>query len=423
LSEKKGLSLTVNVPADVPLVYCDRTRVQQVILNLISNAARFTERGGICIEVQKRVKDVLVRVTDTGPGIRQEDLDVIFEPFSQGTAQPWRQKGGSGLGLSISRQFIKLHGGRIWVESQLGHGTTFYFTLPTSTPAELIVRPGHQIRPDWVWRENAFRTDLYVSAAELNRPRCLVYDETGYLYGALSHYAGMAEFVNVPDLTSVAQLLHACPAHLVLANASSPQAALMLTYMLKNNAPGTPIVVCAVAPPAQLAREAGAMGHLVKPVTRDTLQSVIEELRAQGRSVKHVVVVDDDPDTLRLFERMLHMCDAELDVTTVSAPGEALGVIRQLIPDLLLLDLVMPETTGWEILRAMRDEGLLASVATYFVSAQDPTDQPATSPYLMVAMGNELSVDRIVRGSLGVANLMLRSERVPDLAPEQTARR
>jgi signal transduction histidine kinase/CheY-like chemotaxis protein len=422
LQEKKGLFLTVNIPADVPRVYCDRTRVQQVILNLISNAARFTECGGICVEVQKRACDVLIRVTDTGPGIRQEDLEVIFEPFCQGTAEPWRQKGGAGLGLSISRQFIRLHGGQMWVESQLGLGTSFYFTLPISAPAEPVAKPGHQVRSDWVWRESAFRTDRHVRPAELTVPRCLVYDEAGTLHTALAHYAGEAEFVNVRDLGGVAELLRACPAHLVLANAPSPQAAPVLTHRLKNEASGIPVVVCAVPPPAQLALEAGAMGHLVKPVTRNALQSVIERLRAQGRPVRQVVVVDDDPDTLHLFERMLRMCDAELDVTTLSTPRDALEVIRRLMPDLLLLDIVMPGMTGWEILHAMRDEGLLASVATYFVSAQDPTDQPATSPYLMVALGNELSVGRIVRWSLGLAALMLRPERAPDSVPAQTAR-
>jgi len=127
LLENKNLALCIEIDPDVPAVYCDRTRIEQVLLNLVSNATRYTDHGQITIAATQRGQSVCVRVTDTGQGIAPADRERIFEPFAQGSSATWRDKGGSGLGLSISKQFIELHGGRIWVESALGVGTTFIY--------------------------------------------------------------------------------------------------------------------------------------------------------------------------------------------------------------------------------------------------------------------------------------------------------
>ena len=146
LLQSKHLALQISIPEDLPEVYCDRTRIEQVVLNLMSNAARYTEEGEVTVAVAQQDQHVLVSVADTGPGIPQEDVERIFEPFCQGTSEIWRDKGGSGLGLSISKRFVELHGGRMWVESKVGVGTTFTFDLPISAPIAHISRPGHQIR-------------------------------------------------------------------------------------------------------------------------------------------------------------------------------------------------------------------------------------------------------------------------------------
>ena len=138
LLDKKHLRSEVQVPADLPLVYCDRRRIRQVILNLVSNAARFTDRGGIQVRVQPQGDLVAVSVIDTGPGILPEDLERIFEPFSQGSGELGGDRGGSGLGLSISKQFIEMHGGHIWIESQFGAGTTISFDVPISPPGATV---------------------------------------------------------------------------------------------------------------------------------------------------------------------------------------------------------------------------------------------------------------------------------------------
>ncbi|MGE5280031.1 MAG: ATP-binding protein [Deltaproteobacteria bacterium] len=128
LAQEKGLGLTVAVADDLPPVVCDRDKVTQVLLNLLNNAIKFTQTGGVAIEANKEVEAVRVSVRDTGPGIAERDKPRLFQSFQQ-FGQP-AGKGGSGLGLFISKQIVQAHGGRIWVESEPGKGSVFHFTLP-----------------------------------------------------------------------------------------------------------------------------------------------------------------------------------------------------------------------------------------------------------------------------------------------------
>ncbi len=107
-----------------------------MILNLIGNAVRYTEKGGISIMILLEENHIILSVTDTGPGIAENDLKRIFDPFYQGDNLRRHEIGGSGLGLSICRQFIEMHGGRIWVESKIGSGTKFSFTLPVDNGSQ-----------------------------------------------------------------------------------------------------------------------------------------------------------------------------------------------------------------------------------------------------------------------------------------------
>jgi signal transduction histidine kinase len=130
LAADKKLALTIATPADLPRGRGDVRRITQVLLNLVGNAIKFTEAGEVRVEVTAADGAFLVSVADTGPGIAQSDKQKIFEEFQQVDSSSTREKGGTGLGLSISRRIVELHGGRISVESKLGHGSTFRVTLP-----------------------------------------------------------------------------------------------------------------------------------------------------------------------------------------------------------------------------------------------------------------------------------------------------
>ena len=132
LADKKGLELKAEILPGVGVVYSDRRRVEQILLNLVSNAMKFTERGGITVRcsVISEAQKVKISVSDTGVGIREEDLTKLFEPFLQLDTGLTRSHEGTGLGLAISKKLVTLLGGEIWVESEWGVGSTFTFTLP-----------------------------------------------------------------------------------------------------------------------------------------------------------------------------------------------------------------------------------------------------------------------------------------------------
>jgi signal transduction histidine kinase/CheY-like chemotaxis protein len=414
LLEKKLLALEVIVPDDMPKVLCDRTRIEQVILNLLSNAARFTEDGRITIEAAQQDQHILVSVTDTGSGISPEDTERIFEPFWQGTNQLWRDKEGSGLGLSVSKRFVELHGGRMWLESKLGVGTTFFFTLPISSPIEHIARPGHAIREDWVWRERAFRAGQVVSTEELVKPRLIICDGPGSLYPQLVRYSDEVELVAVQGSAEAVRDLERCPAHAVVLNTADSDDLWSAIEAVRQQAPETPIMGCAVPKAEKWAANAGILGYLTKPVTRGDLERAIESVR---EPVRRVLVVDDDPDVLQLFTRMLHVCNSALEVVTASSGREALEELRRTPPDLMLLDVVMPDMDGWQVLEALVEEERIRDVPTFFVSAQDPSEQPPVSKFFLTTMNGGLSPSKLLRCSLEMSKLLLEPEKGLDLTP------
>ena len=130
LAVEKKLELKTRIPQDLSIARGDEQRIAQVLLNLLGNAIKFTEKGEVRVEVTDSDETFLVSVADTGPGISEADQKIIFEEFQQADGSSTREKGGSGLGLSIVKKIVKMHGGRIWVESDVGKGSTFRFTLP-----------------------------------------------------------------------------------------------------------------------------------------------------------------------------------------------------------------------------------------------------------------------------------------------------
>jgi len=130
LAAEKRLPLVVDAGPDLPVGRGDERRITQVLLNLVGNAIKFTDAGEIAVRVTMRDGMFVVSVADTGPGIREEDRQKIFEEFQQSDSSPTKTKGGTGLGLAIATRIVEMHGGRIWVESTVGKGSTFFFSIP-----------------------------------------------------------------------------------------------------------------------------------------------------------------------------------------------------------------------------------------------------------------------------------------------------
>ena len=411
LVDTKGLNLIASVSEDLPQVYCDRTRIRQVVLNLTSNAARFTESGSVTVEAYAQEGHVIVGVTDTGPGISPDDRAVIFEPFSQGAGDVWRDRGGSGLGLSISQQFVNLHNGHLWVESELGSGSSFRFKLPISPPTESVGRPGHQIREDWIWREAAFRTERAGTAEQAQRPVITLMDPGGELYHELARYQNQVEIVSLDSSELLTDRYETCPADLLICNAAACR------DERDTDLSDTMVVQCSLSDPVTKARSLGATGYLTKPVSRDDLATVLAN---HGEPIKRVLIVDDDPDVCRLFRRMLELCDASLEVLTASDGNEGLAHVRTGGFDLVLLDIVMGDLSGWDWLSQVRADPAISDLPVCFVTAQDLVEGPPTSPYLTMRVPGGFSARKLLRCSLEVSRLLRIPDAQLDLVPART---
>ena len=394
--QKKGLYLNVVCPDDIKEVYCDRTRIRQVMLNLVSNAARFTTRGGITLAVTQKLDDITISVSDTGPGLSGEDGSRIFEPFFQSIGNAWQQ-GGNGLGLSISKKFVELHGGRMWLESELGKGSTFSFNFPITPPVPLSPRP-EPIIEEWRWRE----PDLQIAVPRLpHKERLVVWDETGTLLSHLSH-SDAIDFVYSKNLEQMLETLNDCPAQGVVINMAKDNCSSKLEQ-LREVIPDTPIFACSFPQTTKEFEEAGAQNYLTKPVT---FQKLSEATNALNKAVKHVLIVDDNIDVQQVLTRMLGLYKQGLEITTATSGEEALRLLQRQAFDLILLDLTLSDMSGWDVLKQKNEYEHLKNIPTIIVSAQDPSESTSRSNLLVTTISSGLSPTMFLNCSLELSKLL-----------------
>ena len=388
LVESKGLALRVLVPHYLPRVSCDPRRIRQVILNLLSNAARHTKTGGITIEGSLQENHLTISVHDTGPGIAPEDTDRIFEPFQSGLKEHAEAHEGSGLGLSISKHFVEMHGGRIWFESDPGRGSTFHFCLPVTPLPAPTRRPESSIVEGWVKR-----TARAPEPAELPANRIVVYDTGGDLYPLLSRYGDRLEFYHTTSIAEAVETTEQSAGQAILANATNSGELLSLVDMLRARLPDVPILGCVLPQRRLHATLHGARDYLMKPFSRSDVKRILD---GSGKAIGRVLVVDDEEDSLHLLAEMVRFCDPRIEVIEASGGYDALEAMRHRSPELVLLDIVMPGVDGWQVLTAKGQEENLRRIPVVLVTAQDPQNQPLSSEYLVASLGAGLPFGKIM---------------------------
>jgi signal transduction histidine kinase/CheY-like chemotaxis protein len=400
LFRSKGLTLHIDVPPDLPLVFCDPTRIREAVVNLFSNAGRFTEEGGVDIAVRQEGADVIIAVTDTGPGIDPAMGKELFRPFHQLEDTLRRRHGGTGLGLAISRSFVEQHGGRIWFESELQRGTTFYFRLPIDPPTPVDDTVIRWLEPTWEYRVRFSRPEPLVEDARL---RLVVLESGQGLTRLLTRYLDNAELVRVETLEEAQQRLAHMPAQALLVNTLSVGEALQRVVDAGISALDTPVIVCSVPDIGETSGRMGVEDYLLKPISRQQLQAVLDDLDLDGKTV---LVVDDEPEELRLFWRMLSSAKRGYRILTASDGQEALAIMRDQRPDAVLLDLVMPNMDGFELLQVRETDPLLQDIPIVVITALDPTAQPIVSSSLAVTQGQGLSVPQFLNCIEGLSRLL-----------------
>ena len=397
LYESKHLYLRVEAPDEPIRLFCDDLRIRQVVLNLLSNAGRFTERGGVTLASSVADGRVTVRVADTGPGIPPPDLERLFEPFQQLDSSVRGQYGGSGLGLTISRRFVEMHEGKMWAESPVrsedvqgedGPGTAFHFSLALepSLPAPLPAAAGRWVT-EYTVRDA--RTRPSKAPKPQLQPRYVIQDSTDTLRRWFGRYAQGAELVSVSDSDAALQELARSPAQALIVNAAEPTLAPPVARLPY----GTPMLLYHAPGEAETTRRLGIVRYLIKPIPRATL---LDALSALGPDVKDVLVADDEPEALQLFARILASADRGYRVLRAANGRQALDLLRERKPDVLLLDLVMPEMDGFQVLETMQHDESIRDIPVIVVSSRDPLGAPIVSERLTVMRSGGLSVRELL---------------------------
>ena len=342
--------LVADVPADLPPLAIDETRIRQVLLNLVANACRFTNRGEVRVSARLQKDEVVVSVQDTGAGIPPEQLHSIFDEFVQ--AADSNASMGKGLGLAIAKRFVQMHGGRIWAESELGKGSTFSFTLPVAP--KQVVQLG-AIPP------------LAVTAPE--PPALVVVSGEGGGAFLRRRFEGW-EVVEASSVQEARRLLHVRHPRALLVD--RPLGVDTTDTVHIRLPEPVPIIHCAI-PGASTGGEPGLFEHwLVKPVNTNVLLQALEERGGTGR----VLVVDDDQAFVRLIQRLLRAQAPHRRVYAAHNAAEARAVAKRFQPEVILIDIGLPGEDGRSLARSLR--ALLPEVRLIAITALQPLESAAT---------------------------------------------
>jgi signal transduction histidine kinase/CheY-like chemotaxis protein len=345
-----GISLEVRLDPAVETVSADGLKLRQVLVNLLGNAVKFTPAGGAVTVTSARVgDDAHVAVGDTGPGIAEADRERIFEAFQSGNRAALRPAEGTGLGLTLCRRIVELHGGRIWVDSEVGAGSTFTFAIPVGTRPAPPPGPAGRVL---VVEDDPRSGELFQ----------LYLEDAGYTVAVARDGAEGAR---------LARALH--PTAIVLDVLLPRLNGWELLARLKSD-PATaaiPVVVTSMLDERGVGFALGAAEYLVKPVERDGLLEAVARCAAAAAGRRAAVVIDDEPVAADLVEATL----APEGWTVLRASGgeEGVALVRRETPAIVLLDLLMPGLDGFAVVERLRADPATADVPIVVLTAKDMT--------------------------------------------------
>jgi signal transduction histidine kinase/CheY-like chemotaxis protein len=352
LFRAKNLYINTEIATDLPCVRIDTTRVRQVLINLLTNASRFTHTGGVTVTAGLSKGQVQVSVKDTGIGIAPKDVPKVFEEFAQVDGSVARMHDGTGLGVPLSKRLIESHGGSMWLESQPGEGTIFYFTLPESVQTALGTHSPEKV--------------ANTTQANYHKP-ILVCESDPLLLRTIRRHLSSYDVIHFKCADDVSSLVERF----------QPMAVIVNTRELEqpdgqqwSNVPADlPVIRFGMTGSLKAAQALGVQDYIIKPVLRERL---IGAINAVGHDLREVLIVDDDPEVVELIARMLQTAGGAFRPLKVFTGVDALARLHSEKVDLVLLDMFMPEMDGMAVLKEMKADPILAQVPVIVISAQHP---------------------------------------------------
>lgn len=340
LRENRPVKFRLEVEENLPSLRTDRMKLQQILINLLSNAIKFTSEGEIKVRAERAVQDrINIAVSDTGIGIAESDIAKIFEEFRQVGQSPQGGRQGTGLGLTITRRLVELLGGEINVLSRLGEGSVFAVTLPIEIEGRVTATPEAE-------------TPLFDperTALVIDGDPALLYLTKKYLTEAGYSVAATDDTKRGVEIARMAK-----PVVVTIDLDLLEDGFDIIEQIARDDKSSGDIArtIVAISSDAALERGAldrGATAFLCKPVERESLVGLVE--RARAPEPARILVVDDDADALDLVVAMIE--DSGYEIQTARSGREALDEIARARPDLIILDLMLPEMDGFEVVHRL----------------------------------------------------------------------
>jgi DNA-binding response OmpR family regulator len=335
--EQTGRVVKVRVPEGLPRVAADRDRVGQVLMNFVSNALKYSPSGGDVVISARHVGDhVNVSVQDHGMGISRDDIKQLFTKFYRIDNALTREIGGTGLGLSICKSIIELHGGKVWVRSKMGEGSTFSFSLPIA-PRELVRTP-------------------YLQGPAAVGGKVLVIDRDPDVADLIETYLAKRGYEvlkahNAQDALKIA--LEEQPIVITLDVILDNGDGFELLQQLKEHSEtaNIPVVVLSIVCDEGRSCRFGAADYLEKPIDQTRLLRIIDSFVGSAHSPV-ALVVDDDRSIVKVLTELLRK--RGFAVAAAFNGREAIAAMEKRVPDVMLLDLKMPEMDGYQVIQKVK---------------------------------------------------------------------
>ncbi|HEX8550111.1 MAG TPA: response regulator [Abditibacteriaceae bacterium] len=376
LAEKKGNTLHTHFDAGNETMRADLTKVRQILFNLLSNACKFTENGEVALHAARDGADVVFRVSDTGIGLTPEQQKRLFQTFSQADASTTRKYGGTGLGLAITKRFCEMMNGEIAIETEFGKGTTFIVRLPARMEGSAKPLQKSTVETRALGEVSSLVAKNADAGDTSNLPLVLCIDDDPTMHELIQRYLSGEGFRVAIASSGVEglQLAKSLRPDAITLDVMMPGMdgwAVLSQLKAQPETAGIPVVMLTVVQDRSIGYALGVSDYLTKPIERTRLVSVLERIRKENAT--DVLVVEDDDGTRAMLRRML---EKEGCVVREAANGKL--AIEELesngSPDLITLDLMMPEMDGFSVVEVLRGDTRWNGIPVVVMTAKDLDD-------------------------------------------------
>ena len=369
LASKKHLELKSTILPDVKNIEADRVKFKQILYNLLSNAIKFTpENGHINVETGIMDDMLQVSVSDTGIGMKPDDREKVFKEFWQADSSFARKYEGTGLGLALTKRIVEMHGGNIWFESDYEKGSIFYFALPLKA----------QLRKAKL-KEIEVKQRQILTTGEKEAKMIMVVEDDRMAADLITLYltnAGYNVIVAVDGEEAIKKAKEFHPFLITLDIMLPKKDGWDVLSELKNSqdTADIPVIIVSIVDNKDLGFSLGAAEYLIKPIDRikliNTVNACIPAEKDKGKLMK-ILVVDDDEKAVKYMSAILE--NAGFDVIKAYSGKAGINLAMNSNPDLLILDLMMPEISGFDVIEKLRTHPTAKSIPIIICSAKEIT--------------------------------------------------